>query len=211
MVSLLVGCSTSPHHVDESVGRFRIVTLDDSPGTNRLFTVFKKLLEKDKALEAYDFRKIFLLQENGRPHSPPKESYIVLTSLSRTTNYTNNPSELLATIIHEELHEFVDQNQKKRDLALEKIKRIWPEDKIPTDRSQVADDLKSTYEHIIICYLELYGLKKTIGDEGAEKVIGKRKMYPWIYQTVLKNQSVLNDILLETDLLYPKMASRLPH
>lgn len=131
------------------------------------------------------------------PHSHP-----VLTLNSR---YADQPYKLLSVFLHEEFHWWAVNNSKAFDQAIGKLRKIFPV--LPSKSPALA---RSTYLHLLICYLEYEAVTHFIGraeaDEIVEDLITKDKTYPWVYTQVREKHTEIREIVTELKLAPPPLA-----
>lgn len=137
-------------------------------------------------LAPFLFTKSVHIQSQIIPFSHP-----VLTI---NTKYAEYPNKILAIFLHEQFHWWIVKNQIRTNLAIVELKALFP--KAPVTQSSGKD---STFTHIIVCYLEYSTLKFLIGHKEAKKVILEfievDKLYPWIFSTILKNETKIKKII----------------
>jgi hypothetical protein len=51
--------------------------------------------------------------------------------------------------------------------------------------------------HIAVCWLEFRALKKYLGPDRAVDIVRKREHYKWIYQTVMKDEDIIESVMVE--------------
>lgn len=148
----------------------------------------------DHLMQVYDltpflFTNTVHIQSRVIPHSHP-----VLTLNSR---HAESPNKLLAVFLHEQLHWWLEPKTKDLERAFKDLKRLYP--KLPT--TGVARDPESTYLHLLLCYLEYKALTHYLGRVPAYKlfqqIINEEKVYPWIYNQILRNYRQLQKIAVK--------------
>ena len=129
---------------------------------------------------------------NVIPHSHP-----VLTLHDR---HHRDDELLLSTYVHEQLHWYLEANPKKVEQAVAELKKAYP--KVPVGFPSGARNKRSTYEHLIVCYLEIMALRSLIGQLGAFNVatFWAQDHYTWIYQRVLKDEGTIGEIVKRSKL-----------
>ena len=181
---------------------FKIFRLEDDTSSIKLQKMITALIETYD-LSPVRFRTNLIIIPNGRPHTPPHEPFIVFGAHSRTTDYTSDPIELLSTVVHEELHVYLDQFPDGFENAKRNLRIKFPPSSLPREKRELADDLDSTYEHLIVCWLEYEGLSALVGSKEAKRVMSQRKMYRWIYDRVLDSNSIIASILEKEKITSP--------
>lgn len=142
----------------------------------------KEITRVQEILEKYDLSKwIFtdkiMIESFAIPHSHP-----VLTLNTKPMS----EDERLSTLLHEQIHWYVDENKDQEQKAIAEFKKQYKN--VPHGNREGAKDEYSTYLHLIVCYLEFKSMVELVGEERAEKVMRDTNHYTWIYETVLKDQ-----------------------
>ncbi|MGH9862813.1 MAG: hypothetical protein ACRD35_05250 [Candidatus Acidiferrales bacterium] len=154
----------------------------------------------EKILEQHDLspwlftREVVVDEKTPVPHSHP-----VLTF---NTNYTGRDLLFLSTFVHEQLHWFVLAHQEDRDRALAELEELFPD--LPTQPPDGSSGRFSSYQHVIVCYLEFTALKELVGEEKAREVIEfwAGHHYRAIYRLVLDHTDKLRAVV-EKHNLFP--------
>ncbi|MES2527620.1 MAG: hypothetical protein V4598_11060 [Bdellovibrionota bacterium] len=190
-LSLFSGCATTP----EAPRVYEEVIEITEVNPNRLTALTKQnIFHLAKVYEMKPFlytRKIHV-QSYVVPHSHP--------TLTLNTRNAEKPHQLLATWLHEEFHWWVGMNMANHDKALKELKLLYP--KLPGEGNVSP---RSTYLHLIICYLEHSALVHFLGESEAKEIIQelitKDKLYPWVYTQVLQNKKKIGSIVMKHKLL----------
>ncbi len=128
----------------------------------------------------------------------PSHSHPVLTI---NTRFAEQPRKLLATLLHEEFHWWVAKKKSSYKVARAQLGKLFPRPTV------YRNNLEGTYEHLVVCYLELRALTVFLGPQEARKTVielmSKDKTYPWIYSQVLTKHELLKKIV-ESAKLVPK-------
>ena len=121
------------------------------------------------------------------PHSHP-----VLTLHSR---HHLDPELLLSTFVHEQLHWHIDDNEKKTNAAIADLKKLYP--KVPVGFPEGGFNERSTYEHLMICYLELAAMGQLLGEFRAFQLLQywQQDHYTWIYGRVREERRKIGAIV----------------
>jgi hypothetical protein len=157
--------------------------------------VTKKLLEallNKYNLSKYFFTKDIIIEALMMPHSHP--------ILTLNTLYLDDENKLLSLFLHEQMHWFEDSLHENGKKAILQFKKIYSD--VPVGKNKgVGRNKTSTYEHIIVCFLQFEELSKIIGRETARTTISNMKGYEWIYEKVFKDYEIIKDILKKNNLL----------
>jgi hypothetical protein len=147
----------------------------------------------ERFIQKYDLarwtftRNVVIDEKTHPPHSHP-----VLTLNAR---YLDDDVWQLSTYVHEQLHWFLSERQQALRKATDDLKKIYPD--VPKGPPEGARDERSTYLHLLVCYLEYDALKLLLGEEPArtqiEKLAGHH--YKWVYRTVLTDGHKIRPIL----------------
>jgi hypothetical protein len=114
------------------------------------------------------------------PHSHPV--------ITLNASYLWSDTAQLAILLHEGLHWKVDAMPAQAKKAIEEFTRMFPE--APDKGPLGAQNLYSTYLHLIVCDLELQALELAIGTNAARNRLSRKPYYKWIYEKVLNNPDV---------------------
>lgn len=175
---LLAGCATTAPVQAPPAPILRITEV----APNKLTAIARQNLEHLLGvyhLSPLIFTENVFIRSNVIPHSHP--------TLTLNTRFAEQPNKLLAAFIHEELHWWMSRNKANLARASKELKKLIP--KLPA---------KTTYEHIVVCFLEYDGLIFYLGNKEATKIIRgfvlQDKLHPWIYTEVLKKHKQINRI-----------------
>lgn len=145
-------------------------------------------------LSPFYFTKKIHIQSKVVSHSHP-----VLVLNTKNAEF---PKKLLSAFIHEEIHWWLTENKNRSTPAIKDLQKIYP--KVPVTKGQNA---RSTYLHLIVCYIELKALSSYLGKEEGRKIITsimkKDKFYPWVYYQVLYKDFAINKIVAKYKLVPP--------
>jgi len=123
---------------------------------------------------------VLINEQEYIPHSHPRI----------TLNARNlwNDTVQLAVFLHEGLHWKVEAMNQQREQAISELKKLFPE--APDKGPLGAQNLYSTYLHLIVCDLELQALELAIGTNAARTRLRRKPYYTWVYEQVLNNPDV---------------------
>jgi hypothetical protein len=156
------------------------ITIDLKNGTDRerqTKTLLEQLLDSFD-LSLYTFTRHVVIEQRAINHAFP-----VLTLNAR---FADSPDELLSSYIHEQMHWHLrDHDRDQRDVVSE-LRRAYPN--APMGAPNGAENLYSTYEHLIDCYLEVQADRQLMGPERTAAVIADKGHYLWIYATVERDE-----------------------
>ena len=140
-------------------------------------------------LEKWLFTRVVIIQSRVIPHSHP--------ILTLNTQYLDDDDAQLATLIHEQLHWFITDHVSEvaTEAAVEDLRKLFP--RVPTKLPEGARGERSTYLHLIICYLELEAMSELLGAATAQKQLATWPYYTWVYSTVLADTKRIREIVNE--------------
>ncbi len=151
-------------------------------------------LVKRYSLDRWLFTKEIVI-ESGR-HVIPR-SHPVLTL---NTRHLNDDDLLLSTFVHEQLHWYISEHEKK-DEILASLRQRYPTPMIDFPFGSGGET--DTYFHVMIGYLEYNALIELIGELRAYQVMlfWQQDHYTWIYKTVLDDRRALHALAKQFKLL----------
>ena len=145
-----------------------------------------------RLLENYDlskwmFTKKVMIDQDSIPHSHPV--------LTLHTRHLKSDDQLLSTFVHEQVHHWLDANLKQTHAAVAELRKLYP--KVPVGYPEGANDEDSTYEHLIVCYLEMAADRMFLGNERTAKLMmfWAGDHYRWIYRTVVQDAKKIGQIV----------------
>jgi hypothetical protein len=146
----------------------------------------------DHLMQVYDLTPLLFtlkiqIESQVKSHSHP--------ILTLNTRYAESPKKLFSVFVHEQLHWWIDQNKTKMDKAIEEIKALFPT--LPA--TILAKDTYSTYQHLIICFLEyetmIHYLQKKEANKILKDFIQKDNIYPWVNTQVYLKYKPIESIV----------------
>ena len=148
-----------------------------------------------RLLKTYDVSKwiftksINIDEKTSIPHSHPV--------LTLNTRHLKDDELLLSTFVHEQIHWFVIQDQKRLASAINDFKVMFP--KVPAGPPDGARNESSTYLHIAVVYLEYRAARELLGELRARLVMDfwAHDHYRWIYRTVLERPRDIGQIMFK--------------
>lgn len=137
-------------------------------------------------------RKIVIDDQTWPPHSHP-----VLT-LGVRGGLQDDDMALVTNLLHEEMHWNIVLNATQdRQPMVDAIKAAFPG--APTAPPMGSGGEASTYEHVLVCYLEYKALATVFGDAAALQSIQARPYYKWDYAIVAdkRNHPAIDKLLAD--------------
>jgi hypothetical protein len=150
-----------------------------------------------RLLSRYDLRKWQFTNRVRMQHGVIPHSHPVLTL---NTRYLDDDALALSTYLHEQLHWFVWRHSGTR-AALAELRQRYPSP--PVAPPEGAGDVRSSYLHYLVCYLEYVALIEVLGAEEARRVIAFRctDYYTEIYKAVLRDFDAIGEIARRHNLM----------
>ena len=144
-------------------------------------------------LAGWIYTDIVTVDQASMPHSHPV--------LTLNTAHERNETMALAEFVHEQLHWFEEAHAADRDRAIEATRQRYLT--VPSARPAGAGTETSTRLHLLVCYLEYQALKGLLDAERARTIITalSNDHYCWVYQTVLRDEMIIADIVRQHDLV----------
>lgn len=138
-------------------------------------------------LSAWTLTRSIQIDQEAIPHSHP-----VLTLHAR---HIAQDDLLLATYIHEQCHWHLERQREAVDAAVTELKKRYPG--VPVGGADGARSERSSYEHLIIGWLELDGVRQLVGPQRAKAAIEywTQDHYRWIYRTVLADADAIGRLV----------------
>lgn len=142
-----------------------------------------------QVLEEYDvdrwiYTDTVVIADRSIPHSHP-----VLTLNTRE----QSDLSLLAVFLHENIHWYLANHDERTSKAIQDLKNVFND--VPVGSPLGARSLKSTYLHLLVCYLEYDALRQVISQRAANAIIRRKKIYTWIYEQVLQHETMLSELI----------------
>ena len=147
-----------------------------------------------RLLASYDlsqwmFTKSISIDEMSIPHSHP--------ILTLHTRHTLDDELLLSTFVHEQLHWFLVAQQRVSDTqqAVKELQGLFPA--APTRPPEGSDGEFSTYQHLLVCFLEYRADQQLLGELKARQVIEfwATDHYNWVYKMILERPQEIGSII----------------
>ena len=154
-----------------------ITTVNETPrekGAAKLLEAFMMA----NNLHRWKFTDKVQIDSRAIPHSHP-----VLTLHTRHMD-KGKADLLLATYLHEQLHWHLHQNEAATDDAIEALRDLFPG--VPVGFPEGARDERSTYLHLLVCYLEMDAVSQLLSPQRTQAILDfwKSDHYTWVYQQV---------------------------
>ena len=143
-------------------------------------------------LHRYTFTNNVMIDERSIPHSHPV--------LTLHTRHLKSDDQLLSTLVHEQIHWFLDQHRAQTQAAEADLRRIYP--KVPVGYPDGSDDEEGTYLHLITCFLEMHADRELIGPDRTVAVMNfwAGDHYRWVYRTVMQDEAKIRHIVQQEKL-----------
>jgi hypothetical protein len=163
-----------------------IDTAHGSEAEHRTAEQLRALLQRYN-ISPWLFTRRVRIDERAIPHSHPV--------LTLHTRHLGQDILLLSTFLHEELHWFLDSKAEDTRAAVADLEKLFPE--VPVGFPEGADSRQSTYEHLLLTYLERDLLVRVVGDAEASSAMNfwAADHYRWIYRTMLEGTKEIGTIV----------------
>ena len=144
-------------------------------------------------LRPWLFTRRVIIDEEAIPHSHP-----VLTLHAR---HLEDDDQLLSTFVHEEIHWFLEAREATTAAAVIELRALFPG--LPVGFPDGAQSEQSSYEHLIVIYLERVGLSGLVGEDRASETFRfwESDHYRALYRVVRENRDAVGGIVRRNDLL----------
>jgi hypothetical protein len=168
-----------------------IDTAHDSEGEQETAEQLRSLLQRYD-ISRWFFTRRVRIDERDLPHSHPV--------LTLHTRHLGHDTLLLSTFLHEQLHWFLDSKPVATREAVAELEKLIPE--VPVGFPEGASSRQSTYEHLLLTYLERAALVRVVGEAEASGAIQFwiTDHYRWIYRTMLDRSDEIESIVRRHEL-----------
>jgi len=111
----------------------------------------------------------------------------------RLSAWQDNEERMLAQFLHEQFHWIEKGKEEQMKNAIMELKKTFPD--VPIDKPEGGGSEESTYNHLIVCRLELLALKEILGDEVAKRIVSGNKNYTWIRRMAVEKASDIDLVI----------------
>lgn len=173
-------------HIEVRGKRWRVYLATGSSLERRAFDQLERVLTLHE-LTKWIFTHQVQIATHAVPHSHP--------ILTLNTRYTDRDDLALATLLHEQLHWFLDEHWQAAGQAIKELEQLYPE--VPVGFPEGAVNTYSTRLHLLINFLEYDAVKQILGESAADKLMQCRCVdhYTWVYKTVLKDTDRIQRVI----------------
>jgi hypothetical protein len=194
LIAFASGCGEAKHPVVAHANHLDVSIAHNSPGEIATRAQLERLVATYD-VGAWLFTKTIVISEGEIPHSHPV--------LTLNTRHLKQDDELLATLIHEEMHWFLDAHKTERLAAMIELRANYPQ--LPVGAPDGADSEDASYEHLIVNELEWRALVLTIGEARANSVFEfwAGDHYRVLYRLVMNHGAQIDGTLRAHRLLPP--------
>lgn len=185
--------ASAPAVVAEEEPALAITLKNDSDRERETKAQLEAILEQHDLSKWIFTREIVIDEKTGIPHSHPV--------LTLNTNYSGQDLHFLSAFVHEQLHWFAIAHEEDRDRAIAELEELFPD--LPTQPPDGSRGRFSSYQHVIVCYLEFAALKELAGEEKAREVIEfwAGHHYRGIYRLVLDQPDKIRTVVEKHNLI----------
>lgn len=171
--------------------RIRLASGSDSQ--KRLRRRLSTTLKKYGGLRRWQFTDVVLVDDITFSYSHP-----VLTIGTKAPS-TRTDVGLLSVYLHEQMHWFLSGHPRRLARAMKDLRATYPKVKIGRKGGGARDE-KSTYLHLLVCFLELEALSDVIGERKAWRLISSKTYYKWIYAKTMLDYGKIRKIAVKRKL-----------
>jgi hypothetical protein len=163
-----------------------IDTVHDSEAEHKTAEQLRALLRRYN-ISPWLFTRSVRIDERAIPHSHPV--------LTLHTRYLGQDILLLSTFLHEQLHWFLDSREEATRAAVADLEKLFAE--VPVGFPEGAGSRQSTYEHLLLAYLECGLLVRVVGDAEASSAMNfwTTDHYRWTYRTMVERSKEIGAIV----------------
>lgn len=176
------------------------ISIDLARGSGRELETRSQLqrLLKTYNLSPWLYTKRVVIDESAIPHSHPV--------LTLHTRHLDDDLHLLSTFIHEQMHWFVDSRPQQLSAATAELRKLFPQ--IAIGFPDGARTEASSYEHLVVIYLEWKVLEQIAGHARAQRVFTfwSTDHYRALYRLVMTETERVGRVV-KTHALVPPSAS----
>lgn len=121
-----------------------------------------------------------VIDEEAIPHSHPV--------LTLHTRHLEQDDELLSTFVHEQIHRYLEDRPDRYRRAVDALRGRYPE--VPVGFPEGAQSAESTYQHLVVCWLEVDAMRRVLGEQRAEAALAfwAGDHYRWVYRTLTSEE-----------------------
>ncbi|HXI31888.1 MAG TPA: hypothetical protein VNG89_25800 [Vicinamibacterales bacterium] len=188
--ALAAACAAASAHAQN--GSLEITLKHGSKGEAQTRDQLQRLL-KSYDVSRWIYTRSIIIDEQAIPYSHP-----VLTLSAR---HVQDDELLLSTFVHEQFHWPLVQKGKETEEAIKELHGLFPT--VPTAGPEGANGERSTYLHLIVCYLEWRADQQLLGELKARQVMDfwATDHYRWVYRTVLERPGEIATIVTRHGLM----------
>lgn len=172
----------------------QVITTVNSTAKEQQAHVQLKRLLADLPVDSWLLTRTIRIEEGVIPHSHPV--------LTLNTRHLDDDARALATLMHEQMHWWIDGHAKEVRLAKRDLRRIYSS--LPVGYPEGANDEDASYEHLLINWLEVNAMKSLLGEEEARRVLSlaKKDHYRRLYSLVEVDREKIGAIVTRRALLF---------
>lgn len=191
LVALALWCSPAAH----GQTNLEITLVHGSPGEAQTREQLQRLLATHDVSRWIYTRKISI-DERAIPHSHPV--------LTLHTRHAKDDELLLSTFVHEQFHWHFAERHDATEAAIAELRTLFPQ--VPDGPSGGAADERSTYLHLLVCYLERQAVLQLFGELKARQVMEfwANDHYNWVYETVMERPRDIGTVVIKHKLSLPR-------
>jgi hypothetical protein len=169
-------------------------TLATGSATERQTQVQLERLFTELPLDGWMITRAIRIEDRSIPHSHP-----ILTLNAR---HRDNDGLFVATLVHEQMHWWLDRHSTGTQRAKDDLRRIYRS--LPVGYPEGGSDEDSSYEHLLVIWLEMNGVKALLGERAARGVLDywKADHYTALYTLVDQDMDKIGAIVKRRKLVF---------
>jgi len=200
----LGGCeaaSSRPAVIATASPRPTITLAHDSDDERLTMRQVESLLDRHD-LTPWMFAPTIAIDRDASPHSHPV--------LTLHTRHLKDDLLLLSTLIHEESHWYFEQHAAATAAAIAELETAFPG--LPVGYPDGANDVRGSYEHLMVILCEQQGMRDLTGELAARQVMEfwATDHYRVLYRTVMDGSKRIREIMKSSGLMTPRSRDRVP-
>jgi hypothetical protein len=130
------------------------------------------------------------------PHSQP----VLTINTYLVGGSSEDEVAFLGMYLHEQMHcAITDYRSRESEMALEILRKKYPQ--FHEGLPKTAKNEESSYQHIIVNWLEVAALTKILGSERVFALARRTSRYRKIYETVLRDYDDVKSVLRQTGII----------
>lgn len=160
VLGCLLGCGAPTTPAAPPAARLRFTLAHDSVPERATRAQLERLLA-EHVVSRFMYTRDVVIDADAIPHSHPV--------LTLHTRHLDDDGLLLSTFLHEELHWFTVARRPALDAAVAELRGVFAT--LPVGYPEGANDLTSSYEHLVVNHLEHRAVRQVLGETESQRVM----------------------------------------